>query len=265
MRAFATFYTNQIQSLFEYRFSMVVWLVGGIISTLLLSVLWLISAPESDGSIGGFSQNQLITYAWFSFLLQQIIGWYPFYEVQKEIKEGTITNYLLKPISIWQRYMAEEAAYHTLSVFMQLAGFFLLGIILRPYLTAMITLDSLLLLIPTFVGAMLILFNLQICMAQLAFWVTDTGPLQALFWISISILGGQWLPNGLLPDSVSGLNQLLPFRYTFAFPLEIMLGQLDQSTYLMGLVIQLGWVIVLFGLYRWLWKAGIKNYEAIGR
>jgi ABC-type uncharacterized transport system permease subunit len=49
-----------------------------------------------------------------------------------------------------------------------------------------------------------------------------------------------------------------------AFPVEILVGLLDQQEIISGLLIQIGWTIAALLLYRLVWTRGVRHYEAVG-
>ncbi|MCA9389860.1 ABC-2 family transporter protein [candidate division WWE3 bacterium] len=264
MRIFRAFFRMRFLLVAEYRMAMVIWMVGGFVSTLIAAVLWLISTPASGDLIGGMTQHQLITYAWLSYLLAQLIGWYPFYDVQREIQEGLISNYIIKPLGLWARRLGEEAAHHAIAVLLQLVGFVALSFILREYLDFSADVGILIRVVPSLIFSILIIFGIQMCLGLIAFWVTDTGPLYALFWIFLSLLGGEWIPNGLLPDIVKTINSLMPFRYTFGFPLDTLLNRITMTEWYWGIGMQLFWALAVFILFKIMWAHGLKKYSAVG-
>ncbi len=48
------------------------------------------------------------------------------------------------------------------------------------------------------------------------------------------------------------------------FPLKIFLGQADLGFVIKGFLIQIVWFLFLFYLLGKVWRAGLKQYEAIG-
>jgi ABC-2 type transport system permease protein len=120
----------------------------------------------------------------------------------------------------------------------------------------------------TFIPTILLAWGLRFFwgywLALLAFWATRADSLLALQDTLIFLLGGHLAPFVLLPAWMQTLARILPFRYMSAFPVEVLIGQLNRQETLVGMAIQLGWTLVAFLLYRWVWTCGVRRYEAIG-
>ena len=257
-------YKTSLQGEMAYRTMIVVFMLGGMMGVLVAALLWLIVELGADGLIAGLTRQQMITYAWLSYFLSQIIGWYPFGQVLSAIKDGSITNYILKPLNPWLVIFSNESAYHNISILVQVIGMGLLTAILWQFIDFS-TLSFSVWLPLIILGSLIIVFTVQASMGLLAFWVVETGPISALFWTGISLLGGEFIPNALLPDALRGINQLFFFRYTYAFPLDVMTGQIDGTEIIFGVGVQFIWVVILLGIFSFLWKLGSREYEAIGR
>jgi ABC-2 type transport system permease protein len=101
-------------------------------------------------------------------------------------------------------------------------------------------------------------------LALLAFWVTRADALLTLQDSLIFLLAGQVAPVALLPGVLQVAANLLPFRYMVAFPVEVIMGQLEPGKMLAGFVAQGAWLIVAVVLYVFFWKAGLRRYAAVG-
>lgn len=78
-----------------------------------------------DGSAVGYTKNELIWYIIMAeFLTYSISRGYQ--KLSEKVKDGTIANMLLKPISIPMYFMAEESS-NLLKIFLNLCAFFVLG------------------------------------------------------------------------------------------------------------------------------------------
>jgi ABC-2 type transport system permease protein len=82
----------------------------------------------------------------------------------------------------------------------------------------------------------------------------------ASFWF----LSGVVAPTSLLPPLLQQVAVVLPFRYTVAFPIEVLLGRVQGESLVGGLVTQLAWIAVAYLLFRLFWRAGLRRYSAVG-
>jgi len=112
--------------------------------------------------------------------------------------------------------------------------------------------------------AAVLVFTIDILIASLAFWMDDVAALAQARLIIASVLSGSVVPLALMPDWSRTFVDYQPFRYTVSFPVEIVAGQLTGHELLVGLGIQLGYVVVFAAIARLVWSAGIRAYSAVG-
>jgi ABC-2 type transport system permease protein len=96
------------------------------------------------------------------------------------------------------------------------------------------------------------------------FWTTRTS---ALFELNVALelmLSGRLVPMSLMPEWVQRVSNFLPFRWTFQFPIEAVIGRLDNSQIVFGLGVQIAWILGLTLLIRLVWGKAIKRYTAVG-
>jgi ABC-2 type transport system permease protein len=72
------------------------------------------------------------------------------------------------------------------------------------------------------------------------------------------------VPIPLLPGPLQALSWALPFRWWFAFPVELLMGRLGSDQALVGFVMQLFWALVVFAIWRATWARAVRQYTAVG-
>jgi ABC-2 type transport system permease protein len=112
-------------------------------------------------------------------------------------------------------------------------------------------------------GAYLIRSLNQTSLGLITFWTTRVGPIFELYIALELLLSGRLVPLSLMPDWVQRLADVLPFRWTFGFPIEALVGNLSQAQLLGGLAMQLFWIVVGAILVRVVWHFAIKRYSAV--
>ena len=76
--------------------------------------------------------------------------------------------------------------------------------------------------------------------------------------------GGHLFPLDMLPEPLQAALRLTPFPYMLYFPVQVYLGRIEPSALLPGLAIQGAWVLVMYGVARWVWARGVRHYSAVG-
>ena len=98
-----------------------------------------------------------------------------------------------------------------------------------------------------------------------SFWTYfATGP-RWLVTIVISFGSGVYAPLDVFPKWVLEALYLTPFPYLVFFPAKIILGQVSAPDILRGMIIMAVWALFLGAVVHTVWKAGLKNYESVGR
>jgi ABC-2 type transport system permease protein len=98
---------------------------------------------------------------------------------------------------------------------------------------------------------------------MITFWTTRVGPVFQLYIAAELLLSGRLVPLSLMPLWVQQLANLLPFRWTFGFPIEALVGNLTTEQLIGGLGAQLFWIVVGSILVRVVWRFAVRRYSAV--
>ena len=101
-------------------------------------------------------------------------------------------------------------------------------------------------------------------LGALNFWTTRTS---AVFELSIAVellLSGRLVPLSLMPEWIQRVSLFLPYRWTFLFPIETMIGRLSWPEIGAGLLAQIGWIAILALVIKLVWGRAIRRYTAGG-
>jgi ABC-2 type transport system permease protein len=264
MRKYLAFTRNEFANVFIYRGAVLLWMLSNIITLVVIVAVW--QAAQAGQSIAGFTKAELITYYIMGFFFQWITIWLPAYGVSSEIRDGdlAVTN-LIKPLSyFWEKFFT-EIGWHSFATVLGLALTVILaltfkgGFILNlSGVTVVCTALAVLL-------TALVTFTLSFCIGLLSFWVSDIWALDGLFWAGRGFLGGAILPISFIPGVLQKIVDFLPFRYTFAFPVEVYLGRLSLPEFIGSSLIAVSWIALFVLLYKVMWRAGRKIYVSYGQ
>src|SRR4029453_8634417 len=76
-------------------------------------------------------------------------------------------------------------------------------------------------------------------LGMVTFWTTRGGPVFDVFFTAELLLSGRLVPLALMPDWAQQLANLLPFKWTFSFPIEALIGGLPRYGLICGVVLEL--------------------------
>jgi ABC-2 type transport system permease protein len=118
--------------------------------------------------------------------------------------------------------------------------------------------------VPVVLLAFLVRFVVEWTLALAAFWTTRVSALNQMYFMAMLFFSGQIAPLELLPHPVRVVAFVLPFRWTIGFPTELFLGRLTPAQVLTGIGMQAMWLAAGLVLMRFVWRAGLKVYSAVG-
>jgi ABC-2 type transport system permease protein len=113
-------------------------------------------------------------------------------------------------------------------------------------------------------GAYLLRSMFQGVVGMLNFWTTRGAAVFDLYMAMEMLLSGRLVPLKLMPGWVQTLANFLPFKWSFGFPIESLVGHMSTRALLLGLGAQALWIGIGFVLFKFAWSAAIKRFSAVG-
>ena len=166
------------QRALAYRFTVLAYRVGEILEVLILVVMW--SAIYGDQQmIRGFTLREMITYVLIGNLFNMVVRNWSHQIVSQQIKEGTLSTFLVQPINYFHYFVFRELGRHSLPTFFSIMS--QLMVIVFFYRTIIINADMYVLsliavmLMLAFVTELLISF----LVGSIAFWTDETDGIYA--------------------------------------------------------------------------------------
>ncbi len=246
-------------SVLAYRAEMIIWMFATNMPLVMLA-LW--AAVARSGPVAGYTQAGFTSYYLATLLVRLMTGCWVVYELTMEIRGGTLSMRLLRPVHPLLAHALENIAATPMRIVIASP---LLAIFLYTS-RASVTRDPLLLsLVPlSIAGAFLIIFCVMAMVGTLALFVESAMGLFTV-WLGLSgVLSGYLVPLDLFPARIQQIALVLPFRFTLSFPVELLLGRLDRAHALLLFAGQWGYVALFFAATLLLWRAGMKRYGAFG-
>ncbi|HKQ62813.1 MAG TPA: ABC-2 family transporter protein [Candidatus Polarisedimenticolaceae bacterium] len=243
-----------------YRAEFLVWMLS---TTMPLIMLALWSAVARDGPVGRFGQSEFVAYFLATFIVRQLTGAWVAWQMNYEIRQGTLAMRLLRPIHPLIPYAVENLAAQPLRLLVALpvaaAGLGLVGTQLLPR-------DPLLWMewCAAMLGAWLITFFASCCIGCLAFYLDSSIKLMEAWLALYFVLSGYLFPVELLPAAVRRVVDWLPFRYQIGLPVELMTSAHDPRSGLLLLGRQWAFAAMLLVTALVVWRRGLARFAAYG-
>jgi ABC-2 type transport system permease protein len=237
-----------------------------VITTILLWKAVYAGTEGQDKRIAGFSENKMIAYLLLihiSRMFSSMPGLSA--SIARDIREGTLKKYLLQPLDMIGYLLSYRAAHKVAYITTSAAPYAGLFLLCSDYfvgqwpnpLTLLAYIASLLL-------AFVIGFFFEASMGMVGFWFLEV---TSLLWVVNTVnyfVSGQMFPLDMLGPPWDTILKWMPFQYLAYFPAIVFLGKIQGGELIEGLLMELGWAVVLIGLSRWLFARGLRRYSAYG-
>lgn len=184
--------------------------------------------------------------------------------IAQEIYDGSLSRYRVYPVS----HFAFKYAQHVGSLLPAVVQLVLFGAawVLLQGAEGLAGISPLTL--AGFVAALALANLLQFTLAWpiqgVAFWAENVWSLMVALRFVSGLLGGSMLPLAVFPAAAQPWLEALPFRYLYAFPVEVLTGQVDGVGFLRGVAVALAWTCGLRWAGAAVWRRGDRVYSGAG-
>jgi viologen exporter family transport system permease protein len=260
LRAFPTLMRVGLAEIVAYRAEFLVWILTTNMPLVMLAI-W--HAVAADGPVGRFDQREFVAYYLGVLAVRLLTSTWVVWQMSMEIRDGTLSARLLRPIHPLLAYAAQHLAGVPMRAVVVSPIFVILALAAGDRLAvhdpALLGLFLLALL-----GAWLLIFFTMVLVGALAFFV-DSAIAVFELWLAVhAIFSGYLVPLEALPSWLGRAAAVLPFRFMLGFPVEVLVGLVTPAQALRLLGVQWAYVLVLFALAMLVWRAGVRRFAAFG-
>jgi ABC-2 type transport system permease protein len=243
-----------------YRSQFLVWILATN-TPLVMLALW--SSVASEAPFGQFGQRAFVAYFLVTLIVRLLTGSWVVWEMNMEIKDGSLSQRLLRPVHPFVVYAVDNIAAVPLRGLVSIPIALVVAFtVARSELTG----DPFLwgVAVVAVVGAWLISFAAMLAIGALGLFWESSIALWDLWFALYFVFSGYLFPLALFPRRVAAWVHASPFPYTLAFPVETMLGMTTHADALRSLATQWGYGIGFLVLSLVLWRRGLVRYAAYG-
>ena len=209
--------------------------------------------------------QETVTYVWLQQMFFRMMlnsdG-----ELIDMILTGNIAYAMIRPVDQHSYWLMRDFAARLVGALMRLTPMVLLQWILPPALRmalpgspvafAQFTVSLLL-------GAV-ILSQIGGIIDAIVMRTLDTRGISAMINLIKMIFSGNIIPLTLFPDSVQSLIRYQPFAQALDAPTRMYLQAQPAAEWLMNLSVQLGWIVLIAALGRWMWARRLDRMTVQG-
>ncbi len=264
LRKYAIMMSIYWQDVLQYRGNAMGWMLFDVLPSLIMILVWM-AAYRTREHIGGLNLKEMVTYYLAMTLLAVCITPHGEWEIAMSIREGRISQHLVRPIDFFLLESLQETAWQIMKGGLFLPGFALGVFLFRDFVQfPSLTADLWLAFVLSCGLTYLLLLELKFLLGISAFWVGSSGGFIEVWYMLMLVFSGQFAPLTVMPDVIQRLGEFLPFRYLYYFPLTILMNKATGDVILRGLLTQMVWGGAMFVAVRLGWRAGVRAYEGFG-
>jgi ABC-2 type transport system permease protein len=259
---YATVMRTAVAVQFQYRTANYAYMIGMVAEPVIYLVVWARVADAQGGAVEGITAGEFAAYyiVWTLVRNMNIVftpfGW------EERVRQGELSAMLVRPVHPIHYDLAYFAGWKVVVVVLWLPIAAVLALVFRP------TFDVSALEVAVFLaaiwGAYLIRSLLLWVLGMVTFWTTRVSALYDTYFTVELLLSGRLVPLALLPGWAVMVANVLPFKYTFGYPIEVLAGDLSTRELLTGLGAQAGWIAAGALLVAAVWRVGVRRYAAVG-
>ena len=262
MHKYFSIFSITLQEIFTYRLNMLMWRVRQVFVFLIPFFIWR-AVLGGGGDIYGYSFAAIMTYLFGTTVLRSLVMGSRTVDLGWMINSGNLTIPLMRPFNIFSFFFIRDLADKLFNLGFMLFELPLILFIFHPPVFLQGNPYFIILAILSVIMAILLYFYINIIFGSIGFWSRDVWAPRFLLMVIMEFATGSMFPLDMLPIFWQKIMLLTPFPYLLYVPLKIYLGSDVSSLY--HLVYELLWVIALAFITNFVWKKGIRSYEAEGR
>ncbi|WP_394823064.1 ABC transporter permease [Pendulispora albinea] len=243
-----------------YRAELFVWILVTTMPLIMLA-LWL--AVARDAPIGRLGAPELIAYFLAAFVVRQLTASWAAWQINTEVRDGTLAMRLLRPVHPLVAYATEQFAAlplrGALSIPMALIAIFVVGTAPWPRDPLIWVAWAL-----SMLGGWLITLFANMAIGCLSLFLDSSIKLMDMWLTLFLVFSGYLIPVEMFPPAVRAASDWLPFRYQIGLPVELLTNAHPRGTAFELLGRQWLMVAILGSAVAIAWRRGVGRFAAYG-
>lgn len=261
MRVYVEFAIKKFQNQMAYRLEVFMGIVNTVLTIVVFSCIYR-ALYGGQQEVDGVTLSMVITNFVISLGLSNAFSFNEMF-LQDKLRDGNITSELLKPVNFKFRMLWENIGQSAFKVLFHFGPAVIFGVffmdICAPY-----NLYGLIWMAVSVALGYLVLWQLSFIIQTWCFWLFSVWGIITIKNVFVNILAGSMLPIWFMPAFVRNIITYTPFASIYFTPVRIYLGELTGKEIFYGLLTQVFWIVVLYGVGEFFWKKGIKKLVVQG-
>jgi ABC-2 type transport system permease protein len=262
MRGYIAFLRGAMMVGVVYRLGFLFTILGNVVYMIVAYFLWR-SIYAGSESINGLTFDQALLYVALGSTLFILLKTYTDWGMSHEIRDGTISVYLTKPIDYQLYNFFTTIGFSSTSLItVTLPTVVMLLLVFRIHVDIGIGF----LFFPfSMLLAFLISFNFDYAVGLTAFYTESIWGISTTKEILVSVLSGALLPLQFFPEALQRILMVLPFQAIYFTPLMMVTKPVQEAgVFLQMLAVQAFWAAATFLLSRLFYNHAVKVLRVAG-
>ncbi|MDE7418281.1 MAG: ABC-2 family transporter protein [Lachnospiraceae bacterium] len=247
MKAYLFIVKIRIQSALAYRFNVISTILIQCLLMFAMACFWKAAYGGAE-VVSGVGEQDMITYTIISVIMGNLMTMGVEGRIESSIRSGSVALDLLKPVSTYGIYLAEDLGDMVIAFFQVAVPLIILAAAMFGFPVPASTGHFILFLLSFCIGY-LINWLLAALLGMLAFRVISMGPIRNVKGFIMKLLSGSVIPLWFFPEGFRVFLEFLPFVNIYQLPLGIYIGQYTYGEMLQRTGIQLFWCLALWLIF----------------
>ena len=247
----------------QYRANSLMYLLYWLVSPIVHVAVWT-SIANANGSVSGLTADDFVNYYMLLLIVDQLTSNITIHIFAYKVQDGSLSSELVKPIHpMLTNTLITNIAFKAMMLIGFVPVWIFLAYIFKPDF-ASVTWQGVLMAIPAILLGFIVNFLLTGAVSSIAFWTTRVYSINEFYFALFVLFSGQFVPLQLMPKAIQVIARYLPFQLQIYFPIQLIQNNLSPAEILQGFLIGFLWLGVVILLFKWVWRAGVKRFSAVG-
>lgn len=260
MNAYIGVAIKSFKQSYTYRANTFLVIIGNLLNAFITISVWQ-ALYASRNNLNGITFNDMASYVLVSGLLSKLSYSSIALKVSTQVKDGTIANNLVRPISFKYLNVFDDFGSNIFgTIFTYTPTIIIFTMVYKIAFPQ--NLSMFFLFIISSILGICISYSMSFIYGMLTFWWQYSTYVNFLSAALMRLFAGSFIPLWFYPDILYKVSTVLPFRLIAFEPLSIYLGKTGINAAVYVIIAQIVWLIVLGVVQKLMWR-GVQNYIVV--
>lgn len=246
-----------------YKLKIASWVIADVLQPVIFAYLWS-AVSRYSGDID--RSHTFFGYFFLMVIVTRIAQDSSIFTTTDSIVTGGFAHIVTRPMHYVYYFIGRSIGQKLLRILIFMPIAVLIAVMWRDRLSIALSAEKIALFLMAVLLAVLLNYIVSQLFSLLAFYTDSIRSIRTFFINIMALLTGELLPVALLlPASLFALWTLLPLRYLFSFPVELLITDLENSEILQGFGFAIFYLFIGLVLLKLFVKIGQNRYMREGK